>query len=184
MNTKIAYGLILIIFANFFYGQRRSMKVDFRDEYGLISYSYKRLYISDCIIREKSLFSRDTLNNNQTTDIFRIVNKKWYFKKNNSWHLFFDKTKQIKSTFIINGVPHKLYWKKVKLRREKSKEPIFELKLTPVGINISSVPHYMFSPSIGFVAIDGENTLLIRTNQKIFTIDDFYSTMSAKATKE
>ncbi len=32
MNTKIAYGLILIMFTNFFYGQTKSMKVDFRDE--------------------------------------------------------------------------------------------------------------------------------------------------------
>lgn len=118
MNTKIFYGLILITFVNFFYGQSKSRKVDFIDEFGLISYSYERLYDSDCIFREKGLFSRDTLNNKETTDVFRIINKKWYFKKNNTWHLFFDKTKKIKSTFIINGISYKLYWKDVKLKKK------------------------------------------------------------------
>lgn len=126
-----------------------------------ITYEYNRIFIQKNIFKEKGLFSRDTISNN-TTELFKIEKDKWYFKRGKKWITFFDSSKNIQSTILINGRSYLLKWKKL----NKPNEDIYKLKLHPVGFSISHIPSYLFTPNEGIVAICGDNVFFVREDKE------------------
>jgi hypothetical protein len=114
-------------------------------------FTYQRILLGKNIFRERGLFSEDTLH---TVEIFKIVSGRWYFKYNEMWYLFFDGSNKVNSKFYISGIGYRLNW-----RRSNSRN-LYDLIIKPIGISVSDIPRYIFSPQNGIIAISGEVTLI------------------------
>jgi len=114
-------------------------------------FKYQRLFFKNNIFRERGLFSEDTLN---TVELFKVVSGKWYFKYNQMWHLFFNGGNEVKSIFYVNGISYRLIW------QHSSNKKVYDLTLKPIGVSVSHVPRYIFSPQNGIIVISGEVTLI------------------------
>ncbi len=141
---------------------------DSQSSSGSYQFEYARIYNKDSSFREKGLFTNDTSNKYSTTDVFKIKNGCWYIKNKAKWEIFFNGGKAVGTTVRINGYNFRLIWKKTTfLDNDKI---IYRLELKPIGVSISGLGFYYFTPNEGVIAIDGHDYFTVRADKRYLNL--------------
>lgn len=129
-----------------------------------VSFKYTRQKVSDSIYKEKGLFTQDS------TDIrvFKKSKGKLYVKMGVSWMLFFDGSNKIKTVWKQDKYSYSIKWEKTLIRDGDCL--VYKLRLKPTGFSSSSNPIYFFTYNDGIVAIDGDESFLVRTDKQILFV--------------
>lgn len=143
-------------------------KSDSQSFSGTYQFEYTRIYNKDGSFREKGLFATDTTNKYNTTDVFKVKNGCWYIKIKTKWEIFFNGGKAVSTIVRINDHNFRLIWKKTTFF--DNDKIIYRLELKPVGVSISGLGIYYFTPKDGFVAIDGHDYFTVRVDKRYLNL--------------
>jgi hypothetical protein len=151
-----------------FYFVEYSIKKGTQSSIESYQFEYTRIYNKDSSFREKGLFTNDTLNKHATTDQFKIKNGCWYVKNKGKWKIFFNYGKSVATTIRINNYAFRVLWKKTAFLDDG--KVIYRLELKPLGVSITGLGIYYFTPNEGVIAIDGHDYFTVRADKRYINI--------------
>lgn len=127
---------------------------------GGFNFTYRRESQGDSLYKEAGLFSRDS------TKVYTFKKKDgiWQIKTSRGWMPFFDRHSQFKTKIVVEDYPYKIRWRKTNFTDDDLS--IYKLTLVPDGFSVSGIPSFYFTYKDGIIAIDGHETLLIRSDKK------------------
>lgn len=138
-------------------------------------YSFYREYLAYNLIREKGVFGGDTSSSN-TNNLFKIVDRKWYVRKNSGWYTFFNNGKPVRTTIKIDGDYYSIKWKATGIFDTIPGIKIYKITFLPIGFSTSGTVSYYFSPKDGVVAVDGHDVFLVREDKVYMQFYDKFVT--------
>jgi hypothetical protein len=120
-----------------------------------LEFNSKRIFLADSSFFDDSQFTRK--KSPYTTDTFKVIKSKWFFKDHGQWQVFFDQGRKVKSAFYISGERYKIVWGK---KRYFGKIKSYKLSFEPIGFESSHGYVFYFSPIYGIIAVSGHVLLL------------------------